>query len=160
MQPTAVSPGHNALGTQHLAIIAGIQRLQSSGQLRFFIGVSRLPTPAGEHFIRVMMLVVMAAAVTTVPVMVVMLMLVTAAVAVVLVMVVMFVFLLLRQLLQGGSQGIATLHGGQQLFAVQFVPGGGYNSRGGVLFPQQRHTGIQLFLLHATPSPLRFHEHF
>ena len=76
-------------------------------------------------------------------------MLMTTAVAVILVMVVMFVFLLLRQLLQGGSQGIATLHGGQQLFAVQFVPGGGYNSRGGVLFPQQRHTGIQLFLLHA-----------
>ena len=88
--------------------------------------------------------------------MVVMLMLVVmvvaAAATLIVVMMMVLVLLLLGQLLQSSRQGIPAFHGRQQLLAVQFVPRGRHNGGGGVLLPQQGHTGIQLFLAH-TGSP-------
>ena len=78
---------------------------------------------------------------------VVMVMVVVAAAALIVVMMVL-VLLLLGQLLQSSRQGIPAFHGRQQLLAVQFVPRGRHNGGGGVLLPQQGHTGIQLFLAH------------
>ena len=63
-------------------------------------------------------------------------------------MMMVLVLLLLGQLLQSSRQGIPAFHGRQQLLAVQFVPRGRHNGGGGVLLPQQGHTGIQLFLAH------------
>jgi len=62
VQPLAVRPSHNALGTQHLAVIAGIQCLKRSSQLLLLVGVSGLPAPTFKHLIGVVMLVVVAAA--------------------------------------------------------------------------------------------------
>ena len=83
---------------------------------------------------------------------VVMVMVVAAAATLIVVMMMVLVLLLLGQLLQSSRQGIPAFHGRQQLLAVQFVPRGRHNGGGGVLLPQQGHTGIQLFLAH-TGSP-------
>ena len=85
-------------------------------------------------------------------VVVVMVMVVAAAATLIVVMMMVLVLLLLGQLLQSSRQGIPAFHGRQQLLAVQFVPRGRHNGGGGVLLPQQGHTGIQLFLAH-TGSP-------
>ena len=79
---------------------------------------------------------------------VVMVMVVAAAATLIVVMMMVLVLLLLGQLLQSSRQGIPAFHGRQQLLAVQFVPRGRHNGGGGVLLPQQGHTGIQLFLAH------------
>ena len=83
---------------------------------------------------------------------VVMVMVVAAAATLIVVMMMMMmmvlVLLLLGQLLQSSRQGIPAFHSRQQLLAVQFVPRGRHNGGGGVLLPQQGHTGIQLFLAH------------
>ena len=81
-------------------------------------------------------------------VVVVMVMVVAAAATLIVVMMMVLVLLLLGQLLQSSRQGIPAFHGRQQLLAVQFVPRGRHNGGGGVLLPQQGHTGIQLFLAH------------
>ena len=78
----------------------------------------------------------------------VMVMVVAAAATLIVVMMMVLVLLLLGQLLQSSRQGIPAFHGRQQLLAVQFVPRGRHNGGGGVLLPQQGHTGIQLFLAH------------
>ena len=82
----------------------------------------------------------------------VMVMVVAAAATLIVNMMMVLVLLLLGQLLQSSRQGITAFHGRQQLLAVQFVPRGRHNGGGGVLLPQQGHTGIQLFLAH-TGSP-------
>ena len=79
---------------------------------------------------------------------VVMVMVVAAAATLIVVMMMVLVLLLLGQLLQSSRQGIPAFHSRQQLLAVQFVPRGRHNGGGGVLLPQQGHTGIQLFLAH------------
>ena len=79
---------------------------------------------------------------------VVMVMVVATAATLIVVMMMVLVLLLLGQLLQSSRQGIPAFHGRQQLLAVQFVPRGRHNGGGGVLLPQQGHTGIQLFLAH------------
>ena len=79
-------------------------------------------------------------------------MVVATAATLIVVMMMVLVLLLLGQLLQSSRQGIPAFHGRQQLLAVQFVPRGRHNGGGGVLLPQQGHTGIQLFLAH-TGSP-------
>ena len=78
----------------------------------------------------------------------VMVMVVAAAATLIVNMMMVLVLLLLGQLLQSSRQGITAFHGRQQLLAVQFVPRGRHNGGGGVLLPQQGHTGIQLFLAH------------
>ena len=105
----------------------------------------------------VVMVMVVAAAATLIVVLVVMVvmlmlvvmvMVVATAATLIVVMMMVLVLLLLGQLLQSSRQGIPAFHGRQQLLAVQFVPRGRHNGGGGVLLPQQGHTGIQLFLAH------------
>ncbi len=108
MQPLAVRTGYNALGPQHLAIIAGIQGFQRGSQLLLPVGVGGLFTPAGKYLIGMVMMVMVvmfmaaaAALIVILIVMVVMLMLVVmvmaaaGAVLAVLMMMVMLVMMLM-----------------------------------------------------------------
>ena len=96
----------------------------------------------------IVILIVMVVMLMLVVMVMVMVMVVAAAATLIVNMMMVLVLLLLGQLLQSSRQGIPAFHGRQQLLAVQFVPRGRHNGGGGVLLPQQGHTGIQLFLAH------------
>ncbi len=71
--------------------------------------------------------------------------------------VVMMVVLVLVILLMGAAdllhellgQGVAALHGGDDLGPGELVPGGGEDGGLGVFLPQQLHGSVQLALIHA-----------
>ena len=84
VQPLAVRTGYNALGPQHLAVVAGIQGFQRGSQLLLPVGVGGLFTPAGKYLIGMVMMV-----------MVVMFMAAAAALIVIVILIVMVVMLML-----------------------------------------------------------------
>lgn len=155
MQP-ALRPGHDALGAQHGAVFAGIQRGKGVVQLGLSIHARRLAAETLEHVIRVMvalMAMMMPAAagiavLVVAPVFVLMLMFmpVPACLAGAALAVAVPVFVLMGHLLgQLCHQGAAALHRVQKLRAGELVPRRGDNGRLGVLFAQQCHGGGQLF---------------
>ena len=99
----AVAAVHNALGAQHGAISAGIQRGQGVFQLLAAVLVGGLMAPAGEHLVGVVVVVVMVPAAARAVVVVMMVLLpvvvVVAALVFLLIMVVMMVVLVLLVLI-------------------------------------------------------------
>ena len=143
VDPLAVGTGHDALGTQNDAVLAGIQLLQNGADLLSGVFLCSLAAPGGEDLVGVVVMMVMvvaaagalltmlmvvvmlmlmlmvmtAAALLAMLMVVVMLMLMVVATAAMLVMVVVMVMLLL-----GGLhvlfQGVLALEGGDELLAA------------------------------------------
>ena len=182
VEPLAVASGHNALGTDDLAVVAAIQRREDLVELRLGEGLHRFLAPGGEHLVGVVMMVMLMVTamvvfvfvVAALMVMVVMMMffmvvivimviVMMAAMPVVVmvvmvVVVMMFVFMLVglmlgAHLLQHLVGQRHLFHGGQNGLAVDLIPGGGDDGGGGVLLPQQGGSRLQLCLLYTSPSP-------
>ena len=141
VDPLAVGTGHDALGTQNDAVLAGIQLLQNGADLLSGVLFGSIAAPGGEDLVGVVVMMVMvvaaagalltmlmvvvmlmlmvmtAAALLAMLMVVVMLMLMVVATAAMLVMVVVMVMLLL-----GGLhvlfQGVLALEGGDELLAA------------------------------------------
>ena len=100
----------------------------------------------------VVVVVMVAAVVVVIIIVVVMVMVMAAVLMLVLVIMVMVMMLLLVRLMLGAhlrQQLVRQRHlldGAENGHAVQRVPRGGQDGRGGVLLPQQRHRGLQLLL--------------
>ena len=59
VEPLAVGSGHDALGTDDLAVVAAIQRREDLVELRLGEGLHRFLTPGGEHLVGVVMMVML-----------------------------------------------------------------------------------------------------
>ena len=92
------------------------------------------------------LVVVVVVMVTAAAVLVVVVVVMVAAAAVLVVVVIVMVVRFLSQRGQFGRQLRATLHGSQDLLAVQCVPRGGHDGGFGVVQAQQRYAGGQFFL--------------
>ena len=97
VDPLAVGTGHDALGAQNDAVLAGIQLLQNGADLLSGVLLCSLAAPGGEDLVGVVVMMVMvvvmaaAGAVLAMLVVVMMLMVVTAAAVLVMIVVMMLV---------------------------------------------------------------------
>ena len=140
VDPLAVRTGHNALGTEDHAVLAAVQGFQGSAHVGLREDLGRLHTPAGEHLVGVVAVVVMvmvvAAAFVVVMVAVLVMVVVVMAAVLVLVMVVIvvaaarilvMVMVVMVVLLHLVEEGVALLHGLQDLRAGELIPGSGHD---------------------------------
>ena len=95
VEPLAVGSGHDALGTDDLAVVAAIQRREDLVQLRLSEGLHRFLAPGGEHLVGVVMMVML----MVTAMLVVMLVFVVVVVFVVAVLVVMVIVVMMMMLM-------------------------------------------------------------
>ena len=109
VDPLAVGTGHDALGAQNDAVLAGIQLLQNGADLLSGVLLCSLAAPGGEDLVGVVVMMVMvvaaAAAFLAMLVMVVMLMVVIMAAAALLTMLVMMVMLMVMVMMLMAALG-------------------------------------------------------
>ena len=165
MEPAAPLPGDDALGPEHGPVLPAVQGGQYPLQPLLRKGAGGLHPPAGKDLVRVVAVVVMAVVMMVLMLvlmlMVMLMLMLMVMVMVMLVIVVMLVvvpvaaavvvvvvlsadgadLLLVQQLL---GQGVAVLHGGEELRPGEVVPGGSDNGGRGVLLPQQGNRLLQL----------------